>query len=442
MPSPVIMPKFEMSQETAQLLEWHKKEGEEIKKGETLLTVETDKVTMEIESPAEGILAGVVAGPGDIVPVTSVIAYILKPGEELPVSSPAPAEKAAQDEPPKSENRATPLAQRIASASGVDISRVKGSGQGGKITRADIEAALNGENGPEKARPEFEEVSGKLRASPAARRIAREFDIDLGSVKGSGNRGRIQGEDVLSFAEQLEHTQAAVQDSGVDVIPLQGMRRTIAERMQHSFQTAPHITFTTRVDMTSFENLRAELNNHSETQAGPRISVTALLVKLVGAALVRRRELNSVLLGEEIHRYASAHVGVAVALPEGLIVPVIRDVELKPVSQLAAELSDLTERARHGRLVPSDVSGGTFTVSNLGPFGIEQFTAILNSGQAGILAVGSTVKEPLVVGDQLEIRPVMHMTLSADHRIVDGAQAAHFLAELKRFIESPSLLLW
>jgi pyruvate dehydrogenase E2 component (dihydrolipoamide acetyltransferase) len=452
MPSPVIMPKFEMSQETAQLIEWHKKEGDEINKGETLLSVETDKVTMEIESPASGILAGVTAQPGDVVPVTSVIAYILKPGEELPVSVPKPEETVSSidrpslEPPPQEisaeEKRVTPLAQRMASASGLDISNLKGSGRGGQILRSDVEAALSGENKPKNMTGE-EQESGKLRASPAARRIARELNIDLRFVKGSGKRNRIQGEDIIAAdRRETEEKEVIPAEDQYDTIQLQGVRRTIAEKMQHSFQTAPHITFTTRVDTTAFSQVRSELNTHSDSQGGPRISVTALLVKLVGAALVRRRELNSVLMGEEIHRYSTAHVGVAVALPEGLIVPVIREAEVKPVSTIASELSELTERARKGQLVPSEVSGGTFTISNLGPFGIEQFTAILNPGQAGILAIGSTIQEPLVVDGQLEIRPVMHMTLSADHRIVDGAQAAHFLAELRRFIENPTLLLW
>jgi pyruvate dehydrogenase E2 component (dihydrolipoamide acetyltransferase) len=447
MPYPVIMPKFEMSQETAQLIEWHKKEGEEVKKGETLLSVETDKVTMELESPASGILAGISATDGDVVPVTTAIAYILQPGEELPVSSPETDEAASfKKEPDKQiptkketpeSHRTTPLAKRMASETGVNISKLKGSGQGGRISKADVEAALLEAENQKNKLSGLELDEGKLRSSPAARRIARELNIDLRDVKGKGIRGRIQSEDVIAAAKYLSS-----QPEDVEIIPLQGMRRTIAERMQHSFQTAPHITFSTRVDMSAFELIRAELNGHSDFQDGPQVSVTALLIKLLGAVLVRHRELNSILQGEDIHRFSVANVGVAVALPEGLIVPVIYNAESKPVSSIASELSGLTERARQGKLVPADVAGGTFTLSNLGPFGIEQFTAILNTGQAGILAVGSTVQEPRVVDGQIQIRPIMHMTLSADHRIVDGAQAAHFLAELKRFIEAPSLLIW
>ncbi len=462
MATPVIMPKLEMAQETATVIEWLKKEGEYVEKGEPLLVVETDKVTVEIESPASGILAGVRVGPGDVVPVTQVIAYILQPGEELPEEArvepappppppppapsaapppppPPPAPSAAPPPPPPPPHAAappaTPVALRLAEAYGVDLRTVVGTGPGGQITRADVEAAL----ARREERPSPPPPPDRVRATPAARRIARERGVDLKAVRGTGPRGRVQAADVLAFAA----APPAAPAPAPEVIPLAGMRRTIAERMTASYQTAPHITFTVRVDMGSLESARARLNEEAEATGGPRVSVTALLVKAVAWALRRHPWLNSTLQGEEIHLLPEINVGVAVALDEGLIVPVVRQADRKGIAEIAAEVNDLVARAREGRLTPADVAGGTFTVSNLGPFGVEQFTAIINPPQAAILAVGATQREPVVnEAGEVVVRPVMRMTLSADHRIVDGAQAARFLVDLKGALEAPILLLW
>jgi pyruvate dehydrogenase E2 component (dihydrolipoamide acetyltransferase) len=221
------------------------------------------------------------------------------------------------------------------------------------------------------------------------------------------------------------------------------MRRTIAERMTASYQAAPHVTFTVRVDMRGFEATRAELNARAEATGQAQASVTALIVKAVAWALRQHPWLNSTLQGDEIHLLPDINVGVAVALEEGLIVPVVRQADRKGVSEIAAEVKDLTTRSRQGRLIPGDVMGGTFTVSNLGPFGIEQFTAIINPPEAAILAVGATQPEVMVdVDGQVTVCPVMRMTLSADHRVVDGAVAARFLSDLREVLEAPALLLW
>lgn len=227
------------------------------------------------------------------------------------------------------------------------------------------------------------------------------------------------------------------------MIPLQGMRRTIAERMTASYQTAPHITLTVRVDMGAFEEARAQLNARAEATGQPRISVTALLVKAVAQTLRRHPWLNSTLRDQEIHLLPEININVAVALDDGLIVPVVHGADGKSVAEISAEVRDLVARAREGRLTPADVTGGTFTISNLGPFGIEQFTAIINPPQAAILAVGITRPEPVADEEgRVTVRPVMRMTLSADHRIVDGAVAAHFLTDLREVLENPILLLW
>jgi len=425
---PVIMPKLEMAQETATVVEWLKREGERVEKGEPLLVVETDKVTVEIECPASGILAGIRVEPQQVVPVTEVIAYILQPGEELPQEREAPAPPLVEA-PPTPTISATPVAQRLAAAHGIDLTTVVGTGPGGQITKADVEAVLN-----LTPLPGAKGVRGEVvRATPAARRIARERGVDLSAVKGSGPRGRIQAADVLAFAPA----------PAAEVIPLRGMRRTIAERMTASYQTTPHITLTMRVDMSAFEEVRERLNAKAEADGQPRVSVTALLVKAVAWALKQHPWLNSTLRDEEIHLLPDINIGVAVALEEGLIVPVVHQADRKSVAEIAAEMNDLVTRAREGQLTPADVAGGTFTVSNLGPFGVEQFTAIINPPQAAILAVGATRLEAIVSEEgQVVVRPVMRMTLSADHRIVDGAVAARFLADLREALEAPALLLW
>ena len=432
MPVPVINPKLEMAQETATIVEWLKQEGEPVEKGEPLLTVETDKVTVEVESPASGILAGVRAMPGQVVPVTEVIAYILQPGEELGESASQPVSESPTIPIYQSSYPATPVAQRLAAAAGVDLGALEGKGKRGKITKADVMAAA----AEDLAGP------GKVRATPAARRIAREMGVDLQVVAGSGPRGRVQAADVATVALTPGPSPQIGRGETV-VVPLAGMRRTIAERMTASYREAPHITFTVRVDMSGFERVRAQFNARAEAAGVPRASVTALIVKAVAWALKRHPYLNSTLRGEEIHLLPEVNVGVAVALEEGLIVPVVREADRKGVAEITAGVHDLTVRAREGQLGPADVAGGTFTVSNLGPFGIEQFTAIINPPQAAILAVGATQREAMVDEEgQVVVRPVMRMTLSADHRIVDGAIAARFLADLREALEAPALILW
>jgi pyruvate dehydrogenase E2 component (dihydrolipoamide acetyltransferase) len=442
---PVIMPKFEMSQETATVVEWLKQEGDEVKKGEPLLTVETDKVTMDVEVPASGILKDIRVEPQQIVPVTEVIAYILEPGEELPEilpSFPPTSFDSAQDKRgeevlERQGGRATPVAQRLAAAHSVDLGAVIGTGTGGRIIKADVEAAMVA---PAERMPEGN--PGKVRATPAARRVARERDMDLATIPGSGPRSRVQVGDVLAMAL----TPIPAPDLGrgePTVVSLQGIRRTIAERMTTSYQTAPHITLTVQVDIGAFEETRAQLNAKAEADGLPRVSVTVLLVKAVAWALRRHPWLNSTLRGDEIHLLPEINVGVAVALEAGLIVPVVCGADRKGVAEIAVEVQDLIARAREGCLMPVDVAEGTFTLSNLGPFGIELFTAIINPPQAAILAVGAARREAVVgPDDEVVVRPILWMTLSVDHRIVDGAVAARFLADLREVLKSPALLLW
>jgi pyruvate dehydrogenase E2 component (dihydrolipoamide acetyltransferase) len=434
---PLIMPKLEMSQETATVIEWMRHEGDSVKKGEALLTVETDKVTVEVESPASGVLAAVRAGSNQVVPVTEVIAYILEPGEALP---PEAAMKSPPDEKMPAAGApvaATPVAQRMAADRGIDLGKVRGSGPGGRIGRADVAAYLD------KRGAELETPPGKVRAVPAARRLARELNVDLGVVSGTGPGDRIQSKDVQRAAD-MRSAAAQPLSAGPVIrrqIPLTGMRRTIAERMLHSVRQAPQFTVTVDVDMSQALDVVDDLRDGLERLDGPRVTLTTFLVKACSWALARHPALNATLEGDVIIEFAEVNIGVAVAVEAGLIVPVIHQADQLEIRTIAERLSELTTRAQQGRLSPDDVQGGTFTLSNLGMFGIDSFTAILNPPQAGILAVGSVSKRPVVQEDQVVIRPMATFSLTADHRVVDGALASRFLAELRAAIERPGIML-
>ncbi len=464
----VIMPKFGFTQETAEIVRWLKKEGDFVEVGDPIAEVTTDKVNMEVEATASGILADLRYKEGDVVPVTEVICTILAPGEQLPAKSKgqetasaaaasipaqaAPAQEAVEGAPAV---KATPLAERIAREKGLPLEQIQGSGPGGRITRSDVEAALGRLSG------------GKVRAVPAARRLAREVGVNLTEVQGSGPSGRIQSADVqryLASQPVVRATEAApvaqapepsappaaqvaplTAQPGAQVLPLAGMRRTIAQRLQKSAQEAPHINLEIRVDVSQAEALRAKANQQrGEDQ--PKVSLTAVLAKATAWALRRNPYLNAWLQtgpqGDQIVLIQQVNLGIAVALPEGLIVPVIRQVEDKGLLQIAQEMDDLTRRARENRLRPEDVMDGTFSISNLGMFGVERFTAIINPPQVAILAVGSVRREVIAdEQDQVAIRPMMTMTLCADHRVVDGAVAAAFLRDLKNVLEDPQLMV-
>ena len=437
----MIMPKVDMDQETGTVVEWRKQNGDQVAEGEIILVIETDKVAIDVEAPGSGTLDGISANVGDVVPIGTVIAYILGEGESLPESAGERAAAATahveEKVAPAASVPATPVAQNMAAAHGVDLSVVAGSGRAGKVMKADVQAAMSGVP-VQQAVPASD---GKVYASPAARRIAREKGVDLAQVTGTGPQGRVQGFDVEAFTPSPIGGFATPAGSlEPEVIPLVGMRKTIAERMTFSYQSIPHIKFTERVDMTNFIAARKAMNTHAEKLGEPKISATALLVKLVAATLQSHPWMNSSLTEEAILLHKEINIGMAVALEAGLIVPVVRNANLKGVSQLAYEINDLAGRAREGKLVSSEVKGGTFTISNLGPFGVEKFEAIINPPEAAILAVGNTHPEAVPMGDgQIVSRPIMYITLSADHRIVDGAVAARFIIDLKERFENPIL---
>jgi pyruvate dehydrogenase E2 component (dihydrolipoamide acetyltransferase) len=428
MATAVIMPKVDMVMETGTFIEWLKGEGDQVQKGQPLFVIMTDKASIEIEAPDSGILAGVTARPDDIIPVTEVIAYILEPGEALPADAAAP-------------RAASPVAELVEPAP------TPGPAQAGHPDQT------------EAATPGLDE--GRIRATPVARRLASELGVDLTQLHGRGPRGRIHKADVLAFAEQgaKEPGVPTVEKPGVavavpaaidvplpsarqkEVVPLTGPRKIIAERMACSAFTAPHITLSLSVDMSETSRLRTRLLASIEQQTGLRLSFTAILARVVAATLPGHPYLNASLNGDEIILWEDVHLGIATSIDDYLIVPVIREAQTKDLGQIVAQLGDLVERARTRRLAPSEMAGSTFTISNLGMFGIESFTAIINPPESAILAAGKIVDTPRDVEGQIELRPTMHLTLSADHRIVDGAAGARFLADLKTMLETPYLLI-
>jgi pyruvate dehydrogenase E2 component (dihydrolipoamide acetyltransferase) len=418
-----------MDQETGTVAAWLKHEGERVQADETVLVIETSKVAIDVPAPATGTLARVTAQVGDVVPVTAVIAYILKDGETLAdLPGPGSGNGAAAVSV-----AATPVAMRMADELGIDLARVPAAGE--RVTKADVERFRAAAPGP----------AGRVAvaATPAARRIAREKQIDLAALGGSGPRGRVQARDVLAQPESTA-TSSAGSDRPASILAVSGLRRTIADRMQASFHDAPHIALTVEVDVSALEAARTRLNAMAARQGEGKVTVTALLVRLTAWALERHPLVNASWVDGQIYQWHDVNVGVATAVPDGLIVPVIRAANRQGLREIAAALQDLTARAQDGRLTLRDVQHGTFTISNLGMFGIRQFRAILNPPESAILAVGAVVRRPVVINerDEVAVRPLMALTLSADHRVIDGVVAAHFLADVVQALEQPDIALY
>jgi pyruvate dehydrogenase E2 component (dihydrolipoamide acetyltransferase) len=451
MPVEIIMPKFGFTLESCEIVQWLKQEGDVVRSGDPICEVTTDKVNMEVEAPENGTLYGLRYQAGDVVPVTNIIAYVLRPGEAPPTTIPIPttvspsAEPILTSPPGNSSVTASPVAQRVAEQVGVDLSQIQGTGPKQRITRRDVESAI----------PETPQPSGKIRATPAARHLADQRGVDLTVVTGTGPNGRIQAHDVQAAAHQASQSPAPtttqmpdwVSDSAADqppgysaprIIKIEGMRRTIATRLQKSFQTAPHIFFEAQVDTTGIDGMRTRLKTRQE-----KLSVTAIIVKAAASVLLRHPYLNATTDGENISLWPHANVGVAVALDAGLVVPVVHQADTRSLRDIQTEVDKLAARARSNSLKVTDMTDGTFTISNLGMFGVDRFTAIINPPQVGILAVGRTMQQfvPDENGQPL-LKSFMHITLSADHRVVDGAVAAHFIQDLRTVLEDPALLAW
>ncbi|HET7750768.1 MAG TPA: dihydrolipoamide acetyltransferase family protein [Terriglobales bacterium] len=388
MPISVVMPALEMAQETGKLISWLKKEGQEVAKGEPLLEVETDKAVMEVEAPGDGILAGIKVQEGDVVPVGQTIAWLVAPGEKPPVEA-APAVTTART--------------------------------GAPATRAAAAPAPPAEPAP----------SGGVKISPKARRLAREYSVDLSKVRGTGPDGAITTDDVLAAVEPAFAPALAPEPAPE---ALSAVARLMAERTTQSWTTAPHFYLTREVDATALIGVRARLAPAVEKECGAKLSHTDLLVALVSRVLSRHPRLNSTWAGSSVQANRAVNMGVAVAVKDGVVSVVIPNADKTLLVEISAHLRDKAERARTGKLHPADISGATFTISNLGMYGVDSFQAIITPPQAAILAVGRIAERVVVVNGKPEVRPMMTLTLSCDHRVVDGAQAALFLKELAETI--------
>ena len=422
----VIMPALGMAQETGTLIQWLKAAGDQVAKGEPLMEIETDKATVEIEAPASGILASVTAQPGDVIPVGQRIALILAPGEEAsPVTQPEPV-SSTQAESVPTRVSATPVAARLAAENNLDLAKIKPDG--GQVRKEDVLAYIENQN---KAAP-----STRILASPKARRLAKEQGLDLKNISGSGPEGAIIVSDlpVSTQSLQFSNSQIAAQS---ETLPISRLWRVMVDRLSQAWATIPHFYLMRDVNASRLVAWREKIQNNS----AEKITYTDLLVKLTAAALERFPRLNASWQNENIMLNAEINIGLAVAVEEGLLVPVIHRADELSLAQLAARRSEIVARAKAGKLPLDDLSGGTFTISNLGMYGVDAFNAIVNPPQAAILAVSRIADRVVPVNGQPAVQPMMTLSLSCDHRVVDGARGAEFLQALADLIEEPLQLL-
>jgi pyruvate dehydrogenase E2 component (dihydrolipoamide acetyltransferase) len=427
MATEVKLPRLGQGMESGTIVKWLKGEGEPVKKREPLYELDTDKVTQEVEAEADGVLLKIVVDSGE-VEVGKTIAFIGSEGEDVPSGNgAAPAAEGESDDVAVAEQDEPET--EGASAPGMDDQRARGQEAAAATAAAEQPAASQGD--------------GRVKASPLARRLAREKGIDIATLQGSGPEGRIVAEDVergtVAAPKAAPAAAVAAAKGEVEEIELTSTRKTIARRLTEAWE-APVFQLTVSVDMTRALELRERLVGRLQ-EGETKPTVSDLLTKVSAAALVRHPPVNAHFAGDKILRFPYAHVGIAVAAPNGLVVPVIRDADRKTIQEIAADRAALVGRARDGKLQRDDLADGTFTISNLGMFGIEQFVAVLNPPQAAILAVGATEEKPVVREGQVVVRPLMSMTITCDHRAVDGADGAEFLRTVKELLEEPALAL-
>jgi pyruvate dehydrogenase E2 component (dihydrolipoamide acetyltransferase) len=444
MATEVFMPQLGMTMTEGLVARWLKQEGEQVFREEALFEVETDKVVMEVKAASDGILAGVRAAKGDTVRVGEVMAYILAPGENLPLASVgaprdlggegthAPATSVAGPSSaallwvagagalrsilPISTTRktlkASPRARRLARQSGIDLRALQGTGPAGRIVEADVRRAIP-------------VITKAPAVSPVARRLADELGVDLNRVHGTGPGGRVTKADV---------------EQAADLRPLHGIRKVVADRMAFSASTVPHFHLTVEVEASMLLRMREQLIPDIEAETKVRLTFTDLLVVLIARTLRHHPEVNVTWADGAVRFHRTVGVGIATATNKGLVVPVIHDADKKSLAEITARRWALTEQARAGSLGLQDLEGGTFTLTNLGMYGVDIFDPIINTPQSSILSVGRVRERPWAISGQLVIQPTMYYTLAVDHRLLDGAQAAQFLDTLVRLTEDPYLL--
>ena len=447
MPTDIIMPALELAQETGKVVHWLKRAGDTVRKGEPIVEIETDKVTVEIEAPASGVLRDVTAQEGDVVPVGRTIAIVVGTDEAGAAAAAAtvmpPASAAATGAipiPPTAVSaaggavKASPLARRIAEQHGVDIARVRTPS--GRVEKADVLAYVESQKAAGNGR------EGRLvAASPKARRLAAERGLDLAAVRGTGPGGAVLAVDVP--VARVAPAPAAMPSAPREGLPGVGapgvgtVWRIMAERMTTSWTTAPHFYLVREVDVSRLVSWL----DRARKQTGAHITYTDLLIKLVAAALSRHPRVNASWRDDAIAQHTDINIGLAVAIDDGLVVPVIHRADTLGLAEIAARREDAVSRAQAGKLRPGDIQGGGFTISNLGMYGVDAFSAIVNPPQAAILAVGRIADRVVARNGQPAVLPTMMLTLSCDHRALDGARGAQFLGALADLVEEPLALL-
>ncbi|MEO8290049.1 MAG: dihydrolipoamide acetyltransferase family protein [Gaiellaceae bacterium] len=423
MSNQVTLPRLGQGMETGTIVRWLKSEGEKVEKGEPLYELDTEKVTQEVEAESSGVLLKIMAGEGEEIEVGKPIAVIGEAGEKV-----AEAPEAEAEEP-------TEVTEGEPAEEGDPAPEREEEREGGR------EAGPEGPLEPEQRVDGNGDAGGRVKASPLARRIARERGIELSGLRGTGPEGRIVAEDVERAGASPGSAPgvAAAATGEIEVVKLNQMRKTIARRMTEAWQ-APAFQIAMSADMRASMRLREALLARVD-EGGVRPTYSDILTKVVALALMRHRDMNAHFAGDSVQLFPSANIGIAVAVPHGLVVPVIPSCESRSIPDIAAARADLVERTRGGKLRAGDLENGTFTISNLGMYCVERFTAVLNPPQAGILAVGAIEKRAVVEDEEIVARPRMDMTLTVDHRSVDGATAAEFLATVKAFLEEPGLAL-
>ena len=394
----VVMPALELTQETGKLVSWRKKEGEAVAKGETLLEVETDKAVVEVEALADGYLAGVKAKEGDVIAVGRTIAWIVEKGESVPADE-APAAAVA--------SAASPAARATESAAPSD------------------DAAIS---------------AARVKISPKARRLAGELHVNLDGVRGSGPVGEILASDIEAAAKSPAPT-AAARSVGAKIETLSAIGRLMAERTTQSWTTVPHFFLVRDVDASALNHTREKLSASAGTNSGVKVTHTDLLIALVARVLLQHPRLNASWTRDGIQHHPEVNIGIAIAVNDGVIAAVMPNAHVASIAEIATQRRDLAERAKSGKSRPQDFAGATFTISNLGMFQIDSFTAIIPPQQAAILAVGAITDRVVAINGQPTVRSMMKLTLSCDHRVVDGARGAQFLNDLAKAIAEPQQIL-
>ncbi len=446
MTTEIIMPQAGQDIKKGRVVKWLKSEGDPVKKGQPICEVETEKVVFEVESPVDGVLLKIIIPDGEETEILSVIGIVGKPGEKVDLAAYVRGEKDEAIDISRIRKRigkkeggaagkvmASGRARKLAAKKGIDLSALRGTGPGGRIVEKDILRAVD--------------KRGIVKITPLARKIAQGHRLDLGIIKGSGSSGKIVKADVLRAMDANVESKRMADKSAIgafkkvkEVKPLSGVRQVIFERMHKSLQETAQLTLTLEADASPLIEFRKGFNRKVK-RADKKASFNAILIKILGQALKNHPGLNAGVLENEIWHWESVNIGLAMDAAHGLVVPVIRDADKKSIQAIQKETNAFVDKVKSKKLIPDDLQGGTFTLTNLGFLDIEAFTPILNPPESGILGVGKIVEKPVVEDGEIKVGQRMMLSLTIDHRIIDGADGARFLKEIKECIEDIHLLL-